>query len=580
MTYNAITDDFNFTINFADFGHGYYFQVYFVIYDLAGHGLDVAGNTLGPNLWTDGLPDYDPTAAHSGYDASFSYFDELKNPLDQPFLLQMGDINIQKINISENVLINDQNIQSGYNITSIKQNITIRLILTVDPSNYQTVNISYRFIPIINGSINSSIEYKTFSMNLTNIIGDNYIYEFIIPSEELNFNTILDFYVYYNDGANNEYQSDPFIETDDDFNSSSNLNYCMDETSPVEVEEDTFTEVRKPNRNNEPNEIVTWTNETVTDFNVTHVIQDIDGTGLSNVTVNWYVNGSLVPSLQQEYMTNGNINWNNASYYFNGSYIFNVTAPSMFFSPNTTLTYDVSVTDLSGNSLTLNSIENDNSNSFRFEEPPKPEIAEPEPLPDPEEIEEPATVIETIVTTDEEGNEVTIFNTTIIEPVAQEETNNALWIIAGFLGLLGLLTLYYQRHNIKDMIQQRRRRQKVKSVISDIIKEIRTLGEQEKYKRAVLLIWDALERISKEIVNSSRPFNVTAREFTAYLSTVTVVDRETLLTLSDTFESARYGKDNITKQVFENAINALENTIETIIKSGARSRVTNDDDDW
>ena len=95
-----------------------------------------------------------------------------------------------------------------------------------------------------------------------------------------------------------------------------------------------------------------------------------------------------------------------------------------------------------------------------------------------------------------------------------------------------------------------------------------------------MLIWDALERLAKEIVNSSRPFNVTAREFTSYLSTVTVVDRETLLTLSDTFESARYGKDDLTKEIFENAINALEETIESIIKSGARSRITNDDDDW
>ena len=161
-------------------------------------------------------------------------------------------------------------------------------------------------------------------------------------------------------------------------------------------------------------------------------------------------------------MVDGNNIWTNSSVLTEDFYRFNITIPSGFQLDDSSLTYEIDITDTSGNTLKLNPLGDANSNEFSFEPTPKPpgETEEPEEPPEPEDITEPATVIETIITTDEDGNEVTITNTTIIMPANSEETNNALWIIAGFLGLLGLLTLYYQRNNIKDMIQQQRRRKK------------------------------------------------------------------------------------------------------------------------
>ena len=420
-------------------------------------------------------------------------------------------------------------------------------------------------------------------MKFKELNGDTLVYTFRINYTDLAFNTYFDFYFNYTDGAGNNYFTRPFVtETGDIDEGYNSVSAIRDKTAPEEVEPDNFEEVRVPGRAEETNELVVYTNETISEFNITYAVQDINGVGLSNVTVNWYHNGSLIPNLAQNYMIGGEVIWSNASSFADGIYTLNITAPSEFFQDNSFLTYEIDVTDKSGNSLTLNEQNDPESNSFNFQPPPQPEqVEEPEePLPEPEDIEEPVTVEETVITVDDEGNEITIINTTVIQPASTQEENNALWIIAGFLGLLGLLTLYYQRNNIIDMIRQKQRRQKVKGALSDIIKEIRQLGEDKKFKRAILLIWDALERVSKEVVNATRPFNVTARQFTAYLSTVTVVDRETLLTLSDTFELARYGNEQINKDTFENAINALENTIESIIKSGARSVVIDDDEDW
>ena len=591
MTYNNIADRFQFVLSFPDHGHGYFFQVYFIVYDLSGHGVDVNENTNGGNQWTNGLPDYDPSQANQGYDVTVSKFANITNFSDpgQPYLLQMGDTLIRQIDVPNDVLIDGKSIATGYNITSLQNNVTITLNLEEDGLNYTSVKIYYRFLEDQNASgalslnnpvFSNDTAYLIFEMTLIQIQGGTMIFTFIIDSSQLQYNTYLDFYFNYTDGANNTAVTAPFVSTSGEVNPALSFNLVVDKTPPIEAAEDNFEDIRIPGRENEPNEVVVWMNETLSDFNITHSVQDVNGTGLSDVLVHWYFNGSNSINFTQIYMQNGVVIFTNSSTYINGTFTFNVTLPDIFFLINSSLSYEIEVLDSSGNSLTLNSQADPNSNSFEFKSQPLPPDAVEEPLPEPEDITEPATVIETIITTDEDGNEVTITNTTIIQPAVPEETNNALWIVAGFLGLLGLLTLYYQRNNIKDMIQQRQRRKKVEGALSDIIKEIRELGEQQKFKRAILLIWDALERVSKEIVNASRPFNVTAREFTAYLSTVTIVDRETLLTLSDTFESARYGKDNPSKETFENAINALESTIESIIKSGARSRVTNDDEDW
>lgn len=95
-----------------------------------------------------------------------------------------------------------------------------------------------------------------------------------------------------------------------------------------------------------------------------------------------------------------------------------------------------------------------------------------------------------------------------------------------------------------------------------------------------MLTWEALERVSREIVQAPRAYNQTAREYASFLSTVTIVDRETLLTLSSSFEAAKYGKDEPSIDIWDDAIKALEITVLTIIESGVRVQLDEDDEEF
>ncbi len=107
MTYNPATQRFTFTLSFPDHGHGYFFQVYFIVYVLSGHGVNADGETNGGNQWTLGLPDYDPSQANSGYDVKVSKFVNITDFSNsgQPYLIQMGDTLIRQIDVQNDVLI-------------------------------------------------------------------------------------------------------------------------------------------------------------------------------------------------------------------------------------------------------------------------------------------------------------------------------------------------------------------------------------------------------------------------------------------------------------------------------------------
>ncbi|MHA2033261.1 MAG: DUF4129 domain-containing protein, partial [Candidatus Kariarchaeaceae archaeon] len=163
---------------------------------------------------------------------------------------------------------------------------------------------------------------------------------------------------------------------------------------------------------------------------------------------------------------------------------------------------------------------------------------------------------------------------------ADEDSGNALLVILTFSLLVFAITLYYQRHNIREYFEKSARKRKARSTLSELIDEIKRLGAEERYKSAIILVWEALERLSKEILQVPRSYNQTAREFTSYLSTVTIVDRETLLTISNAFEAAKYGRDEPTYDDWDDAVKALDITVSTIIESGARVQIDEDDDDF
>lgn len=223
MTYNPATQRFTFTLSFPDHGHGYFFQVYFIVYDLSGHGVNADGETNGGNQWTLGLPDYDPSQAHSGYDVKVSKFVNITDFSNsgQPYLIQMGDTLIRQIDVQNDVLIDGKSIASGYNITSLQNNVTITLNLEEDGLNYTSVKIYYRFLVDQNASGSLSLNnpvfsndtvYLIFEMSLIQIVGGTMIFTFIIDSSELDYNTYLDFYFNYTDGANNTAVTAPLFQ--------------------------------------------------------------------------------------------------------------------------------------------------------------------------------------------------------------------------------------------------------------------------------------------------------------------------------------------------------------------------------
>ncbi len=166
-------------------------------------------------------------------------------------------------------------------------------------------------------------------MSLIQIVGGTMIFTFIIDSSELDYNTYLDFYFNYTDGANNTAVTAPFVSASGEVNPGLSFNLVVDKTAPIESEPEQIN--REPGRDNEPNEIVVWMNETISDFNITHSVQDINGTGLSDVFVNWYFNASNLFNLKQIYFHDGIVLFTNSSTFINGTFTFQCYLPEAFF---------------------------------------------------------------------------------------------------------------------------------------------------------------------------------------------------------------------------------------------------------
>jgi len=571
MTYDPNIQQFKYTFNFGTYGHGYYFRLEIKIFDLKGFGLNVDGTTAGGNTWTNGvagarLPSYNVAAAQPGYDTNVMSTATLNNNT-QPYQFHMGDISVGEIDINTALTVNGNPWNGGYEITSIQNNLTLLLTLPGDASGYTSVELYYRFLSnstsgsLMLDALDTSVPYTMVNMQFAFTTGTgNFVYLYEISSKELFFGAYLDLYFNYTDGAGNMRHTQPLVKQDGSIASVSNPGVVVDTTPPVE-QSNNFNQVRSSSpKNNPPDVIIIWANETVSNYTITYTVADIQGTGIGSVIIQWYLNGTLINNQTQTYVLNGRYQSNNNL--VGDNITFSITIPDFLFQANYTVSYEILVTDNSNNLLTVND-QNNQPYSFDIQPTPVPPV-------------EPG--VTTIVTTDENGNTITSRVTTGLSQGTGG--SNAFWIIVGFIGILGLLTLYYQRHNIRDLFQRRQRRKVVDGMLNELTDEIKRLGAEGKYRRAILLVWEGVERVSREILQAPRSFNQTAKEFAAYLSTVTIVDRDTLLTLATTFQAARYGKDDPTRDQFDDATHAFEITVRTIIESGARSRIASDDEDW
>ena len=559
---------YNFTLYFG--GHGRWVEYYVFVYDLAGQGLNAAGITYSAtnqyNASETFAPDYD--SAFSRTDNKF-FGDSHKD--------KMGDTSINSLDPVENyVYVESENNALSSVITASNftfgDNITIILELPVDVSNYSSVIIFWR-VRTYNVTLDDfdpfSSWYNDSMIFMNRIVNDRY--NFTVANSFLDWFTQLDYYFNVTDNADN------FVTTLSILGSTSPSTWVQDEDPPEESSQADYGEYPKggDDRDDTGNQYEVWNNETMS---VTHNVTD-SGVGIYNVNVTYYYTypNATTSSYTEQLVVNGTDQKTGQQVQVASNYLANIDFNFTGYENGTTISYEVTVEDKAGNVEVLNDQTDPTAKLFNVDNPPEEEIPP---------TTEATTITQdtTIISTDAEGNvhTTTLTSGQVIGETTDEEgdSSNALIIIIGFVGGLSLLILYYQRHNIKEVLARRARAKRVQGTLRELTDEIKRLGAEGKYKRAILLTWEALERVSREIIQAPRSYNQTAREFASYLSTVTIVDRETLLTLSASYETAKYGRDPPTHDDWDDAVKALDITVRTIIESGARVHIEEEDDDF
>ncbi|MCE7734586.1 MAG: DUF4129 domain-containing protein [Candidatus Heimdallarchaeota archaeon] len=572
---------YNFTISFDE--HGRWIEFYVEVADLAGYGL--VG--LYPSA----------TVLPSGYPSYTNSFSLNVSSIVQT--IKMGDTEIiddnnfdyvDAINVNFQPLTQNTNVDPG-------EDIIIDLRIPIDNVDYANMTFSYQILTFdSNGTlINNGTFTDVFILGINFPVPQNFEFKFQFTID----GTSLDYFMQVNynftiyDINDNEYKSPQIINAVD--NSSSFNTLITDEDNPEdpdptrdwEAGEDTLDKVNTPTTKQVYN-----LNETgYVSYNITDA-----GIGISNITLTMYYydgDGNLLATISKLLVDDSVILFpggtdlpvdisnfllflsqisNNGTYVnvteSGGEYFMQFYVDFDSLPENMTVSWDVTANDVIGNEIVVNS---------QGADPLKFEIINP-----PEEVTDPLQTVSTILSTDSDGNVITIVSTisNTIGDQEEEDSGNALLVILTFSLFVFAIALYYQRHNIREYFEKSARKRKARSTLSELIDEIKRLGAEEKYKAAIRLVWEALERLSKEILQVPRSYNQTAREFTSYLSTITIVDRETLLTISNAFEAAKYGKDEPTYDDWDDAVKALDITVNTIIESGARVQIEDDDDEF
>ncbi|MCY3414845.1 MAG: DUF4129 domain-containing protein [Candidatus Heimdallarchaeota archaeon] len=580
MDYYATLQNFNYTILFN--GHGRWVQWYVVVYDYAGYGLYLNGTTHKYG----GYPGWDHDYTLTDNEGSFA----------SPHTFMMGDITIAEIELADSVTINGESVLNANNIT-IGDLIIITIALPADLSGYENVSIHYHIntydpqtqILVVNATITT--ELMVFLSQFSNGGVTYYVYGITLNSTEIGMGwfTQLDYNFTYFDTAGNSFTTPSVLQYIEDSNPNVKDTWVYDEVDPTGNFNNTkFAEdILKINNTKSTDlatefEVYNGTEGIYIEYNVTdgfgsgikylnvtfyNVTTDLDGKVTAYTVLGGFdliVNGTIVYEFNGLLLIlNQGIGQPVGQYYLAQFFI-----PAEYLVANTTVSWTLFLID-NANRLTKLNDNTAGGNTYKINvvEPPVPET----PIVD----EDIVLTTEVVITTDEDGN--TITQTTVRE-VPVEENSNAQWIILGFIGGLSLLILYYQRHNILDIVARRRRRALAKATSKDLRADIQKLMAEGKYKRAIEQIWTTLERVSREVIHAPRKFNQTAREFTEFLSTITNVNSDAIRVISDEYEFVRYGNDPPTRDNVENALNALDHAVEVIIQSGSRVNYEDDDD--
>ncbi|RMG41884.1 MAG: DUF4129 domain-containing protein [Methanobacteriota archaeon] len=546
MINDTLNNRFFFTFKFNTSQNGIWIDFYIIAYDLAGNGLDINGITIRP-------PAYDPSY-------TLSYDIRTDPNWSNQGIFRMGDTAINPINMGTDVTVNGT--QLGAFDGNVDNGSTLVIIFNApsDASGISKVYIVYRTrtidpITLQGGAWSDNITAEMQKMN-------DFQWNYTFGSDLLVWGVEIDYRFLYRDSFGNtaetEFTSELFSGSQIRRNP-----VVIDETTPtviVNLESpygSTYPIAGRDGNNGTAYEV--WTNETV---KLILEINDFDGSGLKNVTVQiiyYDENGTLI--------SDTTVILYESSIFGEGQALnLTYTIPTDSYAINGSFTWIVNATDKFGNSAVLNQ----DGISLIIREPPTP------PLPPDQ------TVISTEITTTINGSVVTLQTSlTISNATTTTQANDfrGLIILGFFILGLVLLVVYYKRHTFLEYLRRRNRARLLTSRLQDITDDIVRLAKDGNYKEAVLLIWQAFERACREALQSPRKYNMTVRMYVDYIGTISLVDPLILTTLAHIFEKARYGNEEITEDDFKEAFNALEVTIQTLIATGARKVILEDEDE-
>ncbi len=547
MTNDTANNRFTFTFLYNSSQNGIWIEFYFIAYDLAGNGLDVNGVTIRP-------PAYDPNYTLS--------YDIRTNPSWTDQIVRMGDLSISDINLGTGIEVNGT--QLGAFDGAIANGSQLIIIFNAPDPDIEKVFLIYRTRSVDPITLEAGDWSDNITVEMLKMTGNRWNYTF--SGDLLVWGIELDYRFAYRDIYGNAKETS-FVSTEFSGSTTRRNPIVVDSDAPTATAvvhkspyNETYPIAGRNGNNGTFYEI--WNNETLTiAFNLT---DGSSGSGVANVTffiTYYFANGSVYKVINQTVFT---------SKIFGEGQDVQITfdIPTDFYVINGSFTWYANATDKFGNVLLINQ----NGINYIIREPPKP------PLPPDQ------TILTSNIVTTINGSEVTL-TTSVTVPLTnatQAESGSdyrGLIIFTGFIFGLFALVLYYKRHTLIEYIKRRNRARLLQSRLQDISDDIARLAKDGNYKEAVLLIWQAFERACREALQAPRKYNMTVRMYTDYIGTITLVDPLVLTTLAHVFEKARYGNEEITEDDFKEAFNALEVTIQTLIATGAKRIVLEDEDE-
>ncbi|MFW9927858.1 MAG: DUF4129 domain-containing protein [Candidatus Thorarchaeota archaeon] len=142
------------------------------------------------------------------------------------------------------------------------------------------------------------------------------------------------------------------------------------------------------------------------------------------------------------------------------------------------------------------------------------------------------------------------------------QDNGPLFIIFGIVFVVIGFLLYYYRDYLPIGSSQKRKKTNTDAEIEELLDKIRQLARSHDYQKASLTVWQAFNSAAEGFLGLEREPNQTARQFGITLMQFDGVTQETVEPLYTLFEQARYGRDPISLQKFNEGLTGLHRFIQ------------------